>query len=346
MAYPDFVLEKFRIFLFLSFYSLAVFQASCGAIKYNVNGIKSPYFVVTEFSNNRVLIFQSFPVGNQSADIVLGQSTMTTSGTGLSASTLNGPISAVSDGQRLYVSDFSNNRVLIWNSIPTQNGQPADLVLGQPNMTTGTIGGGSQGLQTPVGITIAQNKLFVTDYENSRVLIWNSLPTQNQQPADVVVGQTTMAGVASAGTRVRFNHPTGTAFDGQRLYVRDRLNNRILIWNSLPTVSQQAADLVLGQSNFSSITANAGTTVNALGFDNPIALTSVDGKRLMAVDANNNRLLIWNSIPSQSSQSADAVIGQVNLTSKVAGTTAQNFSVPTEIYSNGLESGVWRPSGY
>jgi len=32
------------------------------------------------------------------------------------------------------VADTQNNRVLIWNSIPTQNNQPADLVLGQPNL--------------------------------------------------------------------------------------------------------------------------------------------------------------------------------------------------------------------
>ncbi|MEZ5355095.1 MAG: hypothetical protein R2762_20865 [Bryobacteraceae bacterium] len=31
------------------------------------------------------------------------------------------------------VTDLGNNRVLIWNSVPTQNQAPPDLVLGQPD---------------------------------------------------------------------------------------------------------------------------------------------------------------------------------------------------------------------
>ena len=34
------------------------------------------------------------------------------------------------------MADTQNNRVLIWNTIPTKNNQPADLVLGAPNFTT------------------------------------------------------------------------------------------------------------------------------------------------------------------------------------------------------------------
>ena len=37
---------------------------------------------------------------------------------------------------KLFVADTGNNRVMIWNSIPSKNNQPADLVLGQPNFTT------------------------------------------------------------------------------------------------------------------------------------------------------------------------------------------------------------------
>jgi hypothetical protein len=33
---------------------------------------------------------------------------------------------------RVVVVDNANSRVLIWNSMPTSNGQPANLVLGRP----------------------------------------------------------------------------------------------------------------------------------------------------------------------------------------------------------------------
>ncbi|HAA31322.1 MAG TPA: hypothetical protein DCE56_30950, partial [Cyanobacteria bacterium UBA8553] len=35
---------------------------------------------------------------------------------------------------RLFVADTGNRRVLVWNQLPDSNGQPADLVLGQPDM--------------------------------------------------------------------------------------------------------------------------------------------------------------------------------------------------------------------
>ena len=36
----------------------------------------------------------------------------------------------------LFVADTQNNRVMVWNTLPTKNNQPADFVLGQPNFTT------------------------------------------------------------------------------------------------------------------------------------------------------------------------------------------------------------------
>ena len=46
------------------------------------------------------------------------------------------PVSVTSDGVRLFVTDLGNNRVLIWNSIPTSNGAAADVEIGQPDMTS------------------------------------------------------------------------------------------------------------------------------------------------------------------------------------------------------------------
>lgn len=43
----------------------------------------------------------------------------------------------------------------------------------------------------------------------------------------------------------QMNWPVGVSTDGTRLYVADAHNNRILVWNSLPTKSGQAADWVI-----------------------------------------------------------------------------------------------------
>ena len=37
------------------------------------------------------------------------------------------------DGTRLFIADGGNDRVLVYNSIPTQNAAKADVVLGEPD---------------------------------------------------------------------------------------------------------------------------------------------------------------------------------------------------------------------
>ncbi|NOZ04801.1 MAG: hypothetical protein GXP41_00390 [Chloroflexi bacterium] len=80
----------------------------------------------------RVLTWNSLPAANgQLADVLLGQPGFdaTTPDGGATETSL--PPHVFSDGHRLFVSDTYNQRVLVWSTIPTTNGQPADLVLGK-----------------------------------------------------------------------------------------------------------------------------------------------------------------------------------------------------------------------
>ncbi|HXC63419.1 MAG TPA: hypothetical protein VNZ67_03625, partial [bacterium] len=196
----------------------------------------------------------------ESADLALGQPGLV-SGTantgGLSAASLDVPERLSSDGVHLVVPDAVNNRVLLWNSLPTGTGQGADVVLGQPGFTTNLANQGGPAaantLYEPGAAFVAGGHLFVSDYGNNRVLIWNSIPTANDTPADLVLGQTAFSGAAvNAGglSASSLYQPGGVKFEAGRLLVADAFNHRILIWNSLPTASGQAADLVLGQSGF------------------------------------------------------------------------------------------------
>ena len=59
---------------------------------------------------------------------------------GVSASSMDTPKGVFSNGTKLFVADTGNHRVLIWNTIPTANGQAASLVLGQTSMTANSSG--------------------------------------------------------------------------------------------------------------------------------------------------------------------------------------------------------------
>jgi len=233
-----------------------------------------------------------------------------------------------------------NNRILIYNNIrsvlpdPTQElpvsearcqvciGK-ADLVLGQPDFTKNEVTLSQSGMQHPTAVATDGRVLAVADTDNNRVLIWRAMPTRNNQPADVVLGQPDFAtSRANEGgqlpTQRSLRGPQGVWIQGSRLFVADTSNNRILIWRSIPTTNYQPADVVLGQSSF---TAFAPQDLSAASFQpkatsmlTPVSVTS-DGTRLFVSDLGYNRVLVWNSIPDANGAPADVVVGQPNMDS-------------------------------
>jgi hypothetical protein len=253
-----------------------------------------------------------------------------------SETALRSPTAVASDGSRLVVADSDNNRVLIWNSIPNNNNQAANLVLGQENFTTSAAPRGIPGqrMRGPQGVWIQGQRLFVADSGHSRILIWNTFPTRNFQPADIVLGQpdfNTAIELDLARTTIdpkaeNMVNPVSVTSDGQRLYVADLGQNRVLIWNTIPTRNAQPADLVLGQPDFTSATANNSSKLcasNGIGTDGaasyPFTCLATldfprfvlsDGKRLFIADGGNDRVLVYNSLPLKNGQAADVVLGQ------------------------------------
>ena len=77
---------------------------------------------------------------NMSAYMVLGQPDFTTTTNGVSATKLVSPGSTWTDGTRVLVADFYNNRVLLWTTFPTPDGNGsgsgASIALGQSVLTS------------------------------------------------------------------------------------------------------------------------------------------------------------------------------------------------------------------
>jgi len=311
-------------------------------------------------NNNRVLLFNNIgqmlppadadiapsigrcPMCGGQATVVLGQPDFTTAPPttlpAASASNMRLPTAVASDGQMLAVADTANNRVLLWRTIPAANGQPADVVLGQANFTNvGLLGVSANSFRGPQGVWIQNGKLFVADTQNNRVLIWNSIPTQNNQAADLVLGQPNFT-TAPQLNQINLNlpaaantmlSPVSVTSDGQRLYVTDLGFNRVLIWNSIPTSTQQPADVEIGQVDFTQSVSNDNTRLcQVSGTDsngNPIypimcaatlsfprfALSDGQG-RLFVADGGNDRILVFKSIPALNGARADVILGQPN----------------------------------
>lgn len=276
-----------------------------------------------DLANCRALRFDPMPTGSaEAADLALGSTALTaTDCVGASASDFGmqgeGPHAAIS-GTKLVVTDSFYNRVVIWNPLPTTNGQAANIVLGQTSFGPISSGNSSSKLSRPRGVWTDGTRLVVADTANHRVLIWTTFPTSNGEAADLVLGQTgfDLSTAPTSPTATNMNGPTGVYSDGTRLYVADRGQNRVLVWNTFPTSNNEAADYAIGQPDLT--TGTAGTSATTLRSPQSIAIA---GNALFVADELNDRILVYTPIPTASGAAAAHVLGHDDFTTG-GGTTA------------------------
>ncbi len=304
------------------------------------------------------------PVCVGKATLVLGQTTFDSADFtvgDIQADTFRLPTAVATDGTHLAVADTQNNRVLLWNSMPTESGQPADVVVGQPDFqTVKTVVVDERSLRAPQGVWLQDGRLYVADTQNHRVMVWNSIPTQNEQPADFVLGQPnfyvapepdlTKAKIDAAQDSLL--NPVSVTSDGSRVFVADLGHNRIMVWNHIPTQTQEPADVVIGQPDFTSAISNYVSALCApldLNRDNipdtdangnllypPRCAGTLDfprfalsdGQRLFVADGGNDRVLIFNQIPTESGATPDTILGQPDEFASVVTSTTRTVLTP------------------
>ncbi|HPJ73195.1 MAG TPA: hypothetical protein PK636_10960, partial [bacterium] len=229
------------------------------------------------------------------------------------------------------VADAFNNRVMVFDEVPAWNNASCQYVIGQPDAegylvaNQGLVGGYAEAytLYEPRRVCVDGGKVFVADRFNHRVLIYDSIPDWNNHSASVVVGQPDfienkinqdypcMEGGTGCPAQNTLQEPCGVYARDGRLFVSDTYNHRVLIYNSIPAWNNATADVVIGQADFFSGDPNRGLgAAYADTLDEPFGSVFYDGTRLFVPDSGNNRVLIYNSLPTENGQSADVVLGQ------------------------------------
>jgi peptidoglycan hydrolase-like protein with peptidoglycan-binding domain/DNA-binding beta-propeller fold protein YncE len=239
-------------------------------------------------------------------------------------------------GHRLFVSDTSNNRVLIFNLDSNNNliDRVADNVLGQTSLFLSSSATTQSGMSSPSGLAYdsANSRLFVANAGNHRVLVFNVATStfSDGENASFVLGQSSFTAGSSATTQSGMNAPAGLAYDplNQLLYVAEPSNNRVTVWNASTTsiASGENASYVLGQADFVS---NSSATTQSLMSSPQSVLYDATSTRLFVSDGVNNRVLVFNTSSISNGMNASNVIGQSSFTTRGSPLSQSGLSTPS-----------------
>jgi hypothetical protein len=262
---------------------------------------------VADAWNHRVLIWYAAPrVSHAPADIVLGQEDFSIGESNRgqadpTAQTLFWPYGVHWDGEHLWVADTGNRRVLMWQGLPTRNGQAADLVLGQPDFISRNENGGGDpnatSLRWPHAMTIWQGNLCVADAGNNRVMIWRGIPAVCNEPCAVLLGQRDFMQVDHNQSlywpnAASLNMPYGMTVANEWLVIADTANSRLIGWENSTCETGAAATRLTGQPDFHAKGDNRWQPPVRDSLCWPYGLAACDDTVLVC-DSGNNRIVLW-----------------------------------------------------
>lgn len=285
----------------------------------------------------------------QDASIAIGQADLVTGAAAdpsltCDASTLASPFGAAAwDGSYLFVPDTYHHRILAFSGIPAASGTAGAFVVGESGLTSCTAAADAdtlypqtvRALPAPSG---GQSTLVVTDTGDNRVLLYVPSPSASGVVATVVVGQPDLATFTADCTDATLSEPHSAFIVGGKLFVADSGNNRVLVWNTIPTANGTAADLVLGQADFTSCSLNRAGAADAGTLAFPTDVWS-DGTRVAVADSGNNRVLLWQTFPATGA-AATGVVGQASFTATGAGAGAAGLNDPRAVATDGTQLAV------
>lgn len=221
-------------------------------------------------------------------------------------------------------------RGMFWNAPPLNGQTPATAIQGQPDANT-CLG---EGLPTsPTSLKGYGSAVHVGDRvywsDTDRILSMPGTFTANNAVPDVILGNQDFQGHTVAPTTLDYAiAPSFLATDGKALLAVN--GARIVGWNPAPQASHAPVDFAIGQPSLTVDMANNGG-VSARSLGNGRNALTVDGGRIIVADPANNRVLIWNAIPSSSGLAADVVLGQPDFVSSTAGAGASQMSAPSSV---------------
>jgi len=269
-------------------------------------------------------------------------------------------------GSRLYVSCGNGNMVVGYNATPTRPDQVPDFVIGSPDLATSTL---ETNFIIQNGLVASNGKsLFVGSDFDRKLYVWKNLPDQSGAHPDLVYALATgpadialwKENLALAGIdvvyvwkelpvtgklpditfirmigSVRFGKLVGVAMDDKYFYLADASNNKVYVWNGIPSqnsepafvldveepgkLSSDGTYLTVAQNfkhkalvyQVDTLSAAAKpVSIGGVGTFNGVPAAGTAGGHFFLVDGGFNRVHIWRNIQDAlAGKPADVILG-------------------------------------
>jgi DNA-binding beta-propeller fold protein YncE len=312
----------------------------------NASGFGWPPVIAVDSTNHRLYVGDQFnfrvlvytltsdnQISSHTPTYVLGQPDFTTADS--SSTTIKsmnpGGIAVDTANHRLFVTDTAGNRVLVFDTSSLSNNMDASYVIGQANFTDKSPAYDKNRLYTPEAVAYdsSASLLYVGDLGN-RVLVFDMSSLHDGMDASHVLGQTNFVNHSGTISPSRLNFVQGLATDptGHRLFVGDKANGRVMVFNTSNLQDGMNASYELGQDDF--YTYRWETSQSHM-----VSVTTV------SFDANHNRLFVtdlfrvtvFDAAHLSNDMDASYVIGQPDFTTMSGGSVSQKtVSQPTLAY--------------
>lgn len=264
---------------------------------------------VSDSYNNRVLVYNlntNNTLPDKVPDYVLGQADFYSGAESISQSGMSYPTDLAFDEvhNRLFVLNVNGTagRVLVYDTSSISNGENATHVLGQPNFTAQNAVTSQSGTKKPwsVAYDSTNDRLFLSDWGNRRVLVYDTADITDGEAAVNVLGQSNFTNSSLATTSTGLWNPEGVSYDSinHRLFVADSNNKRVLAYDVNSITNGEAAVNVLGQSNFTNnsaaVTQSGLTFAGNVFYDRSTGRVYVaDGSGFFHSASGNNRIIAF-----------------------------------------------------
>ncbi|OGF33801.1 hypothetical protein A2223_00310 [Candidatus Falkowbacteria bacterium RIFOXYA2_FULL_35_8] len=294
---------------------------------------------ISDQNNDRVLVYNlnsSDQLVDYTPDKILGKTDyFDASASSVAQNTITkpGPLVYDSGTDYLYVAD--DKRVLVFNVASITDGENAINVLAQADFDSMASATSATGVTSVDGLALdpSGDILYVSNASSNRVLLFDISSIGDGESAVNVLGQGDFLLSGADTSASGMSAPTGLAYSASKdwLFVADKSNNRVTVYDVSTVLDGENASAVLGQVTF--LTSTSDTTQST--FDTPVGLSLDDTNfKLFVSDSTNNRVLIFDYVNISSGETAENILGQTDFVTASSGVTQSKFSTPTELLFN------------